>query len=160
LVETSTGLTIRDAKPEDTVAMHRIFVSSIWEIDDSFYDQAQKEAWKNAVQADSWTTRMLELAFIVAVKENEVVGFASWSDAKLEHLYVAPNSGRQGVGSKLMQAVLTNFNDRDIELIASHNAHSLYARFGFTDQEHLIKQLGHVDVPCIRMKRPAVLNSK
>lgn len=155
-METSTGLTIRDAKPEDAAALHKIFVSAIWNIDDSFYDQAQKRVWENAVEADSWSTRMLELAFIVAVINDRVVGFASWSETKLEHLYVAPASGRQAAGSTLMQAVLSQFEEKEIELIASNNAHSFYLRFGFVDQERLIKQLGQVDVPCIRMKRLAV----
>ncbi len=156
-MEASTGLIIRDAKPEDSVAMHRIFLSAIWEIEDSFYNQAQKLAWENAVQADSWTTRMIELAFIVAVKQDEVVGFASWSDTKLEHLYVAPSYGRQGIGSALLNEVLSHFSERDIELIASNNAHAFYTKIGFADEEQLIKQLGPVDVPCIRMKRPSVL---
>lgn len=155
-MEEATELSIRNAKPEDADDLHRIFVSAIWDIDDSVYDQIQKQAWEDAVQADSWSTRMIELNFIVATKESEVVGFASWSQVRLEHLYVAPNYGRQGVGSKLMQAVLTHFNDKDIEVIASNNAHFLYSRFGFVDEEYLIKQLGQVDVPCIRMKRPAV----
>ena len=155
-MEEATELSIRNAKPEDADDLHRIFVSAIWDIDDSVYDQIQKQAWEDAVQADSWSTRMIELNFIVATKESEVVGFASWSQVRLEHLYVAPNFGRQGVGSKLMQAVLTHFNDKDIEVIASNNAHFLYSRFGFVDEEYLIKQLGQVDVPCIRMKRPAV----
>ncbi len=155
-METAIGLTIRDAKPEDAPALHQIFVSAIWNIDDSFYDQEQKRAWENAVEADSWSTRILEFAFIVAEINDRVMGFASWSNTKLEHLYVAADSGRKAVGSTLMHAVLSNFEEKEIELIASNNAHSFYLRFGFVDQEHLIKQLGQVDVPCIRMKRLAV----
>jgi predicted N-acetyltransferase YhbS len=155
-VETATGLTIREAKPDDAAALHQIFVSAIWDIDDSFYDQEQKRAWENAVEADSWSTRMLELAFIVAEINGCIVGFASWSDTKLEHLYVAAESGRKAVGTTLMKTVLSKFERKEIELVASNNAHSFYLRFGFVDQEHLVKQLGYVAVPCIRMKRSLV----
>ena len=155
-MEEATDLSIRNAKPEDAEKMHQVFVSAIWDIADSVYDQIQKQAWEDAVQADSWSTRMIELNFIVGTMESEVVGFASWSHTRLEHLYVAPMCGRQGIGSALLNEVLSHFTERDIELIASNNAHAFYTKIGFKDEEHLIKQLGTVDVPCIRMKRPAV----
>ena len=155
-MEAATGIVIRPAEVKDAESIHGVFVSAIRAIDDSIYDSAQKKAWEEAVKADSWVTRMLELAFYVAVIDDEIVGFASWSDSKLEHLYVASGFGRRGIASKLMLSVLAHFITRDVELVASNNAAGFYAQFGFIEDEVLIKQLGPVEVGCIRMIRPAV----
>ncbi len=149
-------VTIRPAEYVDAAEIHRVFLSAIRAIDDSYYNQAQRDAWEAAILPESWPTRMLELRFIVAEFDGEIVGFASWSETVLEHIYVVGIRGRKGIGSALIESVLENFRDKEVGLIASNNAVSFYARFGFIEEERLIKQLGSVGVPCIRMKRPVV----
>ncbi len=136
--------------------MHRVFLSAIRAIGDSYYNRDQRDAWEEAVKPDSWATRILEFAFIVAEVDGEVVGFASWSETMLEHIYVEGGCGRRGIGTKLIRRVLENFHDREIGLVASNNAAKFYARHGFVEEERLVKQLGPVLVDCIRMKRPIV----
>ena len=155
-METTVGVEIRPALPEDGADIHRVFLSAIQAIDDSYYNQAQRDAWEAAILPESWPTRMLELWFVVAEMNGEIVGFASWSETVLEHIFVVGESGRKGVGSALMEMVLENFREKEVGLIASNNAATFYARHGFVEEERLIKQLGPVDVECIRMIRRPV----
>ena len=156
MVEATTGLTIRAARAEDADAIHEVFVSAIRSIDGSDYSPEQKAAWEKAVRPDSWATRMLEFEFKVAEFDGKTVGFASWSKTDLEHIYVASDSRRQGVGSTLMEAVLEHFGKQEVMLTASLNAVKFYAKYGFLEEMTLVKQREGVDIPCIRMKRPAV----
>ena len=156
MVESAVGVDIRPALPEDGADLHRVFLAAIRAIDDSYYNQAQRDAWEAAILPASWPTRMLELSFVVAEMDGEIVGFASWSETVLEHIYVVGECGRKGVGTALMETVLVNFREKEVGLIASNNAATFYARHGFVEEERLIKQLGPVEVACIRMKRPIV----
>ena len=99
---------------------------------------------------------MREFEFTVAELDGKIVGFASWSDTDLEHIYVASDSGHQGIGAKLMDTVLVKFGNFEITLTASLNAARFYSKYGFIEEEYLVKQREGVDIPCIRMKRPAV----
>lgn len=155
-MEAAVGIVIRPAFAQDASGIHRVFLSAIRGIDDSVYNLAQRNAWEAAILPESWPTRMLELGFVIAEIDAEVVGFASWSELVLEHIYVDPKCGRKGVGSALIQAVLENFQDKEIRLIASNNAASFYEQHGFVEEEMIVKQLGPVEVDCIRMKRTLV----
>lgn len=155
-METATGITIRPAVANDAVALHEVFVSAVWGIDDSIYNRSQKQAWQDVIKADSWSTRLLEDSYIVAEQNEKVVGFAAWSANRLEHFYVAAEHSRQGTGSALLFSVLDHFKDKEIDLIASDNAESIYARFGFVAEDRFMRQLGPVEVSCIRMKRQPV----
>ena len=156
MVEAPAGLILRAARDNDATGIHHVFISAIKAIDSNFYSLVQKVAWESAVLPDSWLTRMREFEFTVAELDGKIVGFASWSDTDLEHIYVASDSGHQGIGAKLMDTVLVKFGNFEITLTASLNAARFYSKYGFIEEEYLVKQREGVDIPCIRMKRPAV----
>jgi putative acetyltransferase len=158
-VEATTGLTIRLAMEHDTANIHRVFVSSIRAIDPAYYSESQKQAWVEAVLPDSWGTRLLEYEFKVAALNDEIVGFVSWSETDIEHVYVGGEHGKKGIGNQLMQAALDYFGHDEICLTASLNAVDFYKKLGFVEDECLIKQRGGIDIPCIRMRKPTVLIS-
>jgi putative acetyltransferase len=151
---------IRQATVEDAEDLYRVHQSSVEAIGASFYSEEQKNAWCAAVTRESWSTRVLELTSYVATIEGEVVGFVAWQDSEIEQIFVAPQFGKQGVGRTLMSFALDQIVAQDIFLVASLNAVVFYEWFGFRNAEDLVRVRGGVDIPCIRMKRPAVLISK
>ncbi|MBS1700084.1 MAG: GNAT family N-acetyltransferase [Armatimonadetes bacterium] len=152
-MEATTGLTIRSADVADGPALHHVFVSSIREIDETFYSSEQKLAWEAAVSPDSWPTRILELTFFVAVRDGEIVGFISWQRSEIEHVYALPN--QTGIGSILMRHAIASMPVGDLALTSSLNAERFYQKFGFWSVEALLKVRRGVEIPCIRMRRTA-----
>ena len=155
-MEATAGVTVRPAKSTDVEAIKEVFVSSVWGIDEDFYNTEQRRAWEAAIAQDSWSTRMLEFRFFVAISHGAVVGFASHSEFQLEDLYVSAKAGGHGVGSLLLGRVLEGYSDREISLTASLNAEPIYRKFGFVEEDRFTRTIGTVEVICIRMKRPFV----
>jgi L-amino acid N-acyltransferase YncA len=156
MVETAAGITIREAGPSDCPAINRVFVSAIGAIDDSVYTEIQKRAWEGAIAPDSWPIRMLEFRFLVAEVDGQIVGFASYSENRIEDVYVHSDHERRGVGGKLLRKVFDLLDQTEISLTASLNAESFYRGFGFLVLERHSREVGSVQVPCIRMTRPVV----
>jgi GNAT superfamily N-acetyltransferase len=155
-VEASTGLKIRKAVTDDALAIHQIFTSSIYGIGEGIYSRPQKQAWAEAVIADSWSTRILELHFYVAESETKVAGFISWFEGEIVHVYVDANFSGQGIGHQMMEYALSHLKDRNVTLTSSLNALTFYEKFGFESEERIEKERGGVLIPCIRMRRPLV----
>ena len=152
-METTPGLIIRPATSEDAADLHRIFCQSIDAISGEFYDEAQRRAWREAVAAESWATRVLELTFFIAEHEGDPVGFISWHQGEIVHVYAV---GHRGVGGALMEYALSRMSPGEWTLTSSLNAENFYRRFGFVHDELITKERGGVQIPCIRMRRPSV----
>lgn len=152
-METAPELVIRPATTEDAKDFHRIFCESIDAIDEGFYDSSQRQAWQEAVAGDSWATRILELTFFVAEQDGVVLGFISWHQGEIVHVYAV---GRKGIGQALMDYALAHMPPGETTLTSSLNAEKFYQRFGFIHEELISKERGGVHIPCIRMRRPSV----
>lgn len=92
----------------------------------------------------------------VATQENRIVGFATleFADAaaELEHLFVDPDSMRQGVASALIRdavQVARAHGVRRLEVTANPHALTFYAQVGFRDDGPTTTRFG----PARRMHR-------
>lgn len=156
MVEETIDLKIRKAVGDDAPAIHRVFTDSIFGIGEDYYTQPQKQAWAEAVIADSWSTRILELHFYVVESEAQVAGFISWFEGEIVHVYVSDKFSGKGIGHRMMDYALIQMQGRNITLTSSLNALKFYERYGFVAEECLEKERGGVSIPCIRMRRASV----
>lgn len=157
-MEEAIGLKVRKAVADDAPAIHRVFTDSIFGISEEYYTQPQKQAWAEAVIADSWSTRILELHFYVAEFDAQVAGFISWFEGEIVHVYVSDKFSGQGIGHRMMNHALIQLQGRNITLTSSLNALKFYEKYGFETEERLEKERGGISIPCIRMRRNSVSN--
>ena len=68
----------------------------------------------------------------VAEIDRRIVGCAGWRGRQLRHVYVAPDSEREGLGTRLVTRVESDFRDRTSEA-AIHVGSVVYAR-GFYEK--------------------------
>ena len=117
-----------------------VFRSSIEELAEEDYSEAQCEAW--AASADdeaAFAKRLSGDLTLVATEDGDIVGFASLKgDSHIEMLYVDPEFARQGVATTLMDALIKLAGARGAkELTAevSDTAKPLFDRLGFESQK-------------------------
>ena len=73
---------------------------------------------------------------IVADTLGQVTGFAAYADGWLNHLYVAPNAWRDGIGSQLLRRVQAASDVLQLWTFQRNStARAFYARFGFEEVE-------------------------
>jgi putative acetyltransferase len=130
------NVALRPFLPTDARRCAIVFRSSIEELAEEDYSEAQCEAW--AARADDEPAFAKALAgdlTLVATFEGEIVGFASLKgDTLIERLFVDPGYARQGVATALMDALTKLAQARGAkELTAdvSDTAKPLFDRLGF-----------------------------
>jgi len=101
------SVALRPYLPADARRCAIIFRSSIEELAEEDYSEAQCEAW--AARADdeaAFAKTLAAMLTLVATQEGEVVGFASLKGAEhIEMVFVDPEYARQGVGGVLLDAL-------------------------------------------------------
>lgn len=110
------------------------FVSQVSEVDvlPHFNDQGKAE-YKARVLADIVTTFDIErFQTIKAVCAGKIVGFGALRDGNyLTHLFVSNSLQRQGIGKRLLSALLNMTEANEISLRSSVNAIGFYESYGF-----------------------------
>ncbi len=103
-----TNVRIRNYHPSDARKLVDIFYNTIHKINIRDYTVEQVNAWapESFLQLDGWTKKWSNLAPLVAVIDNEIVGFAEFEDSGyIDCFYVHHEFQGQGVGSALMRAI-------------------------------------------------------
>lgn len=105
-------------------------------------------AWApDEVDADRWARRRTAAWTLVAVNDEQVVGFADLTDAgELDMLFVHPDHAREGVATHLLTAVVTEAKHRGlsrVEVRASRVLRPLLERLGFVlDEDNPANRIG------------------
>jgi putative acetyltransferase len=130
------NVALRPYLPTDARRCAVVFRSSVEELAEEDYSEAQCEAW--AARADDEAAFAKGLAgdlTLVATHEGEIVGFASLKgDTHVEKLFVAPEYARQGVATALMDALTKLAQARGAKELTgdvSDTAKPLFDRLGF-----------------------------
>ncbi|BDX02040.1 hypothetical protein MACH16_07880 [Marinomonas pontica] len=97
-----------------------------------FNDQGKAE-YKARVLADIVTTFDIErFQTLKAVCAGKIVGFGALRDGNyLTHLFVSKSLQRQGIGKRLLSALLNMTEANEISLRSSVNAIGFYESYGF-----------------------------
>jgi len=147
--ETETGMTVRAAEPSDAAAVAEIYNHYVRETIVTFEEEPVTAAEIARRMED---VRISRLPWLVADRAGRTVGYAYARPWKPRHgyrfstevaVYVAPDRGRQGIGSLLYSALLADLPERDVHAalggIALPNDASvaLHEKFGFRKVAHL-----------------------
>src|ERR1700687_1109977 len=100
-------MNVRPYKPEDTVALARLFTETVHSINAADYSREQLAAWApDPPDMEHWRRRLSERIAFVAEHDSEIVGFAtSEPDGHLDYIYAHRRFQRQGVASALFRCI-------------------------------------------------------
>jgi len=156
----SDEIVIRAAQPEDAatiLALHRAAVNG--ERGAGRYDDAQIDAWADRHTVADLRARIAGRTFFIARRGAQSVGYAQLDIPAMivRSVYVAPQSARQGIGRRLVEAAEAAAEAAGLgrlELDASLNAVAFYEAVGFHrvgSHDHCL-QNGQV-MPCVHMAK-------
>ena len=145
------ALVIRDATPADAGVLAEVFRESSLSNDG---DRANLLAHPDVLVFNDESVRRGHT--VVAAREGRIIGFATAvpdeSFLELEDIFVRPECQREGVGSALMEKVLSRATDRGfgrIEVTANPHATAFYEHAGFVEVGVVDTRFG----PATRMSR-------
>jgi GNAT superfamily N-acetyltransferase len=152
------GVLIRQAQPEDAVAIWNVLKAAITPLIGRAYTQAQIDAWI----ADEEPQRLARdyaparTAF-VAESERRIIGFARISGAEVEALYVHPARARRKVGKLLLATLENGASGRQVKALyldAALNAVPFYRSAGYQVMGPSAPAFDNgVLLPCVRMQK-------
>lgn len=89
---------------------------------------------------------------IVADKMGQMAGFAAYADGWLNHLYVAPDAWRDGIGSQMLRQAQAASDVLQLWTFQrNHTARAFYARFRFEEVEFTDGRRNEEKTPDVRM---------
>ena len=125
---------IRKFKKGDAIKVSNVIKKSFRSIISKNYT---KESVEDQIKENS-PKKILEKAkkvkYFVAVEKGKIVGFGGYNEEKIHTFFVIPERHGKGIGSKILERVLTEAKKDGIESLkcwSSFNAENFYASFGF-----------------------------
>ncbi len=137
-------ITIRKYNDKDAIATWQLFYQTIRTVNRQHYSKEQVEAWapKN-YELHKWQLTMSKNKPFIAERDGEIVGFADLqSDGYIDYFFCHADYQGEGIGSVLMQKILSTAGDNRIPYLYSNvsiTARPFYERFGFkvAKEQHL-----------------------
>jgi putative acetyltransferase len=131
---------IRSGRASDAEQIASVHVAAIREVCGLVYEAAQIEAWVSGKRPEIYLHAIANLPFVVAELDGAVVGFAELDPGagEVRAVYVRPDCGRRGIGSRLLDAVEGAARAaalERLELKASLNSVPFYKARGFVLDE-------------------------
>ncbi|MDU9143251.1 GNAT family N-acetyltransferase [Klebsiella aerogenes] len=123
-------LTIRAYSEDDFPSMCAIFLRAVRETASRDYSPAQIAAWAQ-VDESRWRQKLADSQVLVAVIDNQPVGFITAVNDYIDLLFVSPDYARRGIGHALIGAVCASHPGKVLSVDASITARSSFLRQGF-----------------------------
>ncbi len=123
-------LTIRAYSEDDFPALCAIFLRAVRETASRDYSPAQIAAWAQ-VDESRWRQKLADSQVLVAVIDNQPVGFITAVNDYIDLLFVSPDYVRRGIGHALIGAVCASHPGKVLSVDASITARSSFLRQGF-----------------------------
>ncbi len=128
-------ISLRPFLPSDAPALARLFRASVEVLAEEEYSDDQRAAWAAASDdLAGFAQRLASALTLVALRDHELAGFASFANGSLDLLYVAPEHARAGVATALVDAVEKLAAARglkEVETDASDVAQPFFAGRGY-----------------------------
>lgn len=129
-------MTIRRYMMGEEPSIWSIYFRATHESNASDYHKDLLNRWAPPdMDMTEWATRLREKNPFVALLDDQIVGFAELDESGfLDYFYVSPDFQRQGIGSALMSAVVSEALTVEIHAITadvSITARSFFAAHGF-----------------------------
>ena len=126
---------LRPFLPADAPALARLFRASVEILAEDDYSENQRAAWAAASDdLAAFAQRLASALTLVALRNHEIAGFASFGNGALDLLYVSPDHARQGVATALVDAVeklALARGVKEIQTDASDVAHDFFKGRGY-----------------------------
>ncbi|HZH50310.1 MAG TPA: GNAT family N-acetyltransferase [Microvirga sp.] len=137
---------LRPFLPADVEALVEIYQASVMELAEEDYSEAQRSAWAEIADDETFAKRLAEGLTLVATLEGAPVGFVSLKNNEhVDFLYVHPDAAGQGVGAMLYDAVEKLARARGatrLTVDASDTARLFFEQRGFMPQRRNTVSLG------------------
>ena len=149
----------RKANTDDIPALLDLFANTVREVNKAHYSESQLKAWieKGVSAPKRWEDRIHEQYFMVAERDQRIVGFASLRlDGHVDLLYVHKDFQRQGIASRLLNqlellAAIDELNALTTE--ASLSGKPFFERKGFMVLESRRVKIGKESLPNFKMEK-------
>ncbi|MBX3526987.1 MAG: GNAT family N-acetyltransferase [Rhodoblastus sp.] len=126
---------LRPFLPADAPALARLFRASVEILAEEDYSENQRAAWAAASDdLAAFAQRLASALTLVALRDHEIAGFASFANGCLDLLYVSPDHARRKVATTLVDAVeklALARGVKEIQTDASDVAHDLFKGRGY-----------------------------
>jgi GNAT superfamily N-acetyltransferase len=153
---------VRDARPDDAMAIFALHVAASRRVPRDHYSDEQVRDWadKRGGGPERYDTDDL----LVAERDGQVAGFGEWADSEdgdetvgeVVACYVHPDHANQGVGTALLERLHAELREAGYDraaLTASLNAVAFYERQGYEVVERFDLEPHDVEFPVARMER-------
>ncbi len=131
-------MNLRTATEADLPTLATLFRATVLANAPQHYSPAQTAAWA-AVDGDRFRQLILGVTTYIAEDDSGVVGFAGIGEnGYVASAYVRHDRLHQGIGSLLMQAVLTHAQEKQLQRLyaeASEFSLGLFQKFGFSQYD-------------------------
>jgi GNAT superfamily N-acetyltransferase len=155
----SAGVTLRRATQVDCAAIRDLHEASIRAYGISAYTAAEVESWVGVLEAHRYGEAMAQgEIFLLAVDDaGGLAGFCSYKADEVIGLYIVPNRGRQGIGTRLLaaaeEAIAADGHSR-IRIGASLSGQAFYEAKGYrVVAERVWKSRGGLDMAALDMEK-------
>lgn len=127
---------IRQVRETEVADLATLYQQTVLHHAPQCYTSEQTEAWaSSATEIDTFRRFILDATTYVAEDETGIVGFAGIEpNGHVSSAYVRRDRTRQGIGSALMQVLLSHAADQQISRLygeASEFSLGLFKKFGF-----------------------------
>ena len=112
---------IRRATVNDLPEIKQLFTATIISVCNNDYDEEQRRVWCMTAQNDQrWIDAVTAQYFIIAEKENSILGFASLNKGNyIDFMYVHKDYQRQGVANRMLAGLEAQATNQKALMILS-----------------------------------------
>lgn len=152
---------IRRYQQSDCQTLAELFYDTVHAVNAGDYTKEQLDVWATGkVDLEKWNQSFLEHDTVVAVEDNEIVGFGDIDQTGyLDRLYVHKNHQREGIASAICSELERSAGKRSITTHASITVRAFFENRGYrvVRQQEVIR--GGVALTNFVMEKPVVCGS-
>jgi GNAT superfamily N-acetyltransferase len=156
---------LRQGTPADGPALRDLHEASIRTFGISAYSAAEVESWVGVLEPHRYGEAMTndgEVFVLAVAADGALAGFCSYKADEVIGLYVAPDRGRQGIGSILLaaaEAAIAAAGHHRIRIGASLSGRAFYEAKGYrVVADRVWKSRGGLDMAALDMEKPAEIS--
>lgn len=149
---------LRKATEKDIPAIAQLFKETIETINSKDYSEKQVSVWSEGhTHTKRWILRLTSQYFIVAVVDEIITGIGSITpDGYLDLMYVHKDYQGKGIGSALLDELLTNAINNNLSLVKSDvsiTAKTFFEKKGFAVDTAQKVQINGIELLNYKMQK-------
>jgi len=126
---------LRRVEPDDLAAVAEIYAVSVRQLGPEHYTPEQVESWAAFATGDGFEGFVMDAHTLVAEDDTGILGYSGLEpNGRIASLYVRPDRAREGIASRLVEAVLEYAREEgfsEVSTDASELSVGVFRRYGF-----------------------------